>query len=394
MPEIYSIRRGTMLQDPSEVDYIALYTLHKWMKDVAYPVAYGVLFDYGCGGQPYRSLFEERVERYIGGDVEKRDDVDIHLEPNKPVPLPDSSVDIVLSNQVLEHVAEPSFYLMECKRLLKDGGMLILTAPMQWRLHETPNDYYRYTKHGLQYKLGKAGLEVVEMQCCGGAFAMAGQAIMNSLYGQRRMRRPLFRRLFNRLFLWLDKRYADDGDTLNWNCLARKPFPGENRGGLEGFSLFEKLGQIEFGPVEKGNEYCNPSLLRSVNVAGQTRDALQQHPAPGGMKNEFLFPLIPIGQNQKLSFGISLHPDVMKKNLGARGGVVFAIDIVHEGCRENIFTASIDPKANRKDRRWHDHVLSLERYAQKKIDIILHTQPAAGKNNAFTASLWSGLNVG
>lgn len=41
----------------------------------------------------------------------------------------DKSYDVVLSADVLEHVTEPLKYLKECYRILKDGGILILTTP-------------------------------------------------------------------------------------------------------------------------------------------------------------------------------------------------------------------------------------------------------------------------
>ena len=39
--------------------------------------------------------------------------------------------------------------------------MLILTAPFQFRLHEEPHDYFRYSPHGLRQLCEDAGLEVV-----------------------------------------------------------------------------------------------------------------------------------------------------------------------------------------------------------------------------------------
>ncbi|NLI82629.1 MAG: glycosyltransferase [Deltaproteobacteria bacterium] len=41
----------------------------------------------------------------------------------------DSSVDVILSNDVLEHVNEPMAVLAECARVLRPGGMLVLTIP-------------------------------------------------------------------------------------------------------------------------------------------------------------------------------------------------------------------------------------------------------------------------
>ncbi len=45
-------------------------------------------------------------------------------------------------------------------RVLKPGGLLILLAPFQFRLHEQPHDYFRYSSHGLRHLCEEAGLDV------------------------------------------------------------------------------------------------------------------------------------------------------------------------------------------------------------------------------------------
>ena len=102
------------------------------------------MLDFGCGAQPYRELFSPRISRYIGADVAAAKDttLDVEIAPGEAVPLEDASVDTILATQTLEHVFDFQFYLRECERLLRPGGVLIMTAPMQWRLHEAPYDYW------------------------------------------------------------------------------------------------------------------------------------------------------------------------------------------------------------------------------------------------------------
>lgn len=110
------------------------------------------MLDFGCGGQPYRELFGTRITKYIGADVAAAQGVgiDLRLTPGARVPMEDATVDTILSTQTLEHVYDFQLYIEECKRLLRPGGILILTAPQQWRLHEVPYDYWRFTRHGLE----------------------------------------------------------------------------------------------------------------------------------------------------------------------------------------------------------------------------------------------------
>jgi SAM-dependent methyltransferase len=218
------VRRHDMALSVSDHHYIVLSFLHDWMANRALPTASGTLLDYGSGGQPYRALFETKVERYLAADVNPTpgQTLDLTLTPGQPVPLGDASVDTILSSQTLEHVPAPDFYMRECYRLLKPGGRLILTAPMQWRHHETPHDYYRFTRYGLRHVLESAGFAVEEITGTGGVYALIGQILLNTL-SERGHVWPRIFRFINRTALWLDRRYPDGEDTINWMCLAHKP---------------------------------------------------------------------------------------------------------------------------------------------------------------------------
>jgi SAM-dependent methyltransferase len=208
--------------------YIVLSLIHHWIRNVALPQANGVMLDYGCGGQPYRSLFETRISEYIGADVEAAFGIELDLEitPGTPLALDCQSVDTILSTQTLEHVYDFRSYLAECRRLLRPGGQLVLTVPMQWRMHETPFDYWRFTKYGVLSALGEQGFEVIELSPCGGAWALLGQLLNSHLAECQRGSRLLFW-LVNRIALWADKRYPDAEETIGWMCVARMPIFSE-----------------------------------------------------------------------------------------------------------------------------------------------------------------------
>ena len=217
------IRRHNMELSDRDHHYIVLSFLHEWLVAHALPYARGTLLDYGSGGQPYRALFETKVEKYLAADVQATPGriLDVVLEPNKPVPLENASVDTVLSSQTLEHVPDPLFYLQECHRLLRNDGRLILTAPMQWRHHEMPYDYYRFTRFGIESLITRAGFTIENLTPTGGVFALIGQILLNTI-SERGIVSPSWFRLINRLAMWLDRRYPDGEDTINWMCLARK----------------------------------------------------------------------------------------------------------------------------------------------------------------------------
>lgn len=216
-------RTNDMRVDTDSHHYIVLSQLYTWMEQEAFAAAHGVLLDYGCGGQTYRKLLEPKVTRYIGADVATAANtkLDIELLPHQPVPLSNCSVDTILANQTLEHVPDTDFYLQECNRLLRPGGILILSAPMQWRHHEVPYDFFRFTKYGLIEVLTRNGFEVSKMTSTGGVYSLLGQIFLNHL-AERGIQRRLIFRMINYLSLWLDRKIPDTEETINWMCIARK----------------------------------------------------------------------------------------------------------------------------------------------------------------------------
>ena len=65
----------------------------------------GDVFDYGCGGAPYRGLFG-RCRNYITADVTPGPTVQRILREDGSTEEPDNSYDLVVSTQVLEHVRD------------------------------------------------------------------------------------------------------------------------------------------------------------------------------------------------------------------------------------------------------------------------------------------------
>ena len=60
----------------------------------------------------------------------------------RELPFGEASIDGILSTQVLEHVPNPSAYIMEAKRVLRPGGYLVMSVPFVWQEHEQPYDFF------------------------------------------------------------------------------------------------------------------------------------------------------------------------------------------------------------------------------------------------------------
>ncbi|HXS15306.1 MAG TPA: class I SAM-dependent methyltransferase [Candidatus Saccharimonadales bacterium] len=120
--------------------------------------AKGRLLDVGCGTKPYYPLFSKKIAQYIGlDDNNSRADIKGNFFTCK---ISSSSYDTVLCTQMLEHVEEPKALLIKIHKILKTGGILILTAPLTGSLHEMPRDYYRFTEYALSYLLRETGFSI------------------------------------------------------------------------------------------------------------------------------------------------------------------------------------------------------------------------------------------
>lgn len=226
------LRRSAATVSPFARDFLSVRPLAAWISTTAVGEARGVLVDFGCGNRPYEELFRSHVSRYVGVDVTQNASgtVDHVVPPGERIPLPAASADTVLSTQVLEHVAEPALYLREAARVLRPGGILLLTCPGAFMLHEEPHDYYRYTRFGLAHLLGAAGFEILRMEEGGGAWRVIGQALLNHRTFGRRWHIPvlsgiIFRitvPLANILFAALDTLNTNPRETCNYLVVARR----------------------------------------------------------------------------------------------------------------------------------------------------------------------------
>jgi SAM-dependent methyltransferase len=136
----------------------------KFIESVLKNKHFDTVVDIGVGNAPYKDLI--RFNKYIGIDVENRGGLEniIIADANEGIPLGNEIADLIISTETIEHLKRPSFAIKEMHRLLKSGGMLVLTTPMVWQLHEEPNDYFRYTRYGLEYLLREAGFKEINIK--------------------------------------------------------------------------------------------------------------------------------------------------------------------------------------------------------------------------------------
>ena len=96
------------------------------------------MLNLGAGGPAPRHrirVFRGQVARVAGADIDPEvtrnpelDDAHI-IEPDGHLPFADQSFDLVLSDWVVEHVADVPQFLNEVRRVLREGGSFFFRAP-------------------------------------------------------------------------------------------------------------------------------------------------------------------------------------------------------------------------------------------------------------------------
>jgi len=125
----------------------------KWVIE-RYPYEEPIL-DTCAGWEPnyYQPLFPGK--RYVKQDFQDYNPpcVDIICDVSNMKPIPDESFGLVLNLEALEHIAYPQKAIDEIHRILRPGGLLILTTVMHFRIHPSPKDYWRFTPDGIELLL-------------------------------------------------------------------------------------------------------------------------------------------------------------------------------------------------------------------------------------------------
>lgn len=94
--------------------------------------------------------------------------------------------DVVICEQVLEHVEAPWTAAANLGELCAPGGKVIVSTPFMVRVHELPyyglRDYWRFTPRGLRTLLESGGLKVDAVESWGNRQCVAGNLRVWSAY--------------------------------------------------------------------------------------------------------------------------------------------------------------------------------------------------------------------
>ncbi|MBM3230103.1 methyltransferase domain-containing protein [Candidatus Pacearchaeota archaeon] len=191
-----------------------------------------LLLDAGAGPCPYKPFFAHCTYRATDfTDPHHLMDFTCDLQS---IPQKTNTYDAILSTEVLEHVSDPLAVLKEKRRILKKGGVLYLTTPQSWMMHQKPHNYFYFTYFGLKHLLKEAGFTHFVIKPRGGYFwNLADTLRFNSLRQQYRnntflyciltiLEYPLTNILFPFMLFHLDWIDQQRDWTMGWTVTAIK----------------------------------------------------------------------------------------------------------------------------------------------------------------------------
>ena len=119
----------------------------------------GSALDVGAAYSYYRQYFPNSTTL----DVAPRPGVTVDIvgDAHDMAQVGDCTFDVVLCTEVLEHLHTPARAIAEFRRVLRPGGLLLLSTRFVFPLHDTPGDLYRFTRYGLEHLL--AEFDIVEI---------------------------------------------------------------------------------------------------------------------------------------------------------------------------------------------------------------------------------------
>lgn len=112
----------------------------------------GVVLDLGGKRNNKRGTFqppEQQTDKwlYLNLDLQTRPDIfsDVTI-----VPIKSEIADCIICTEVLEHLPNPQDCVDEMHRLLRTGGVALVSIPFFYPVHSDPYDFQRFTEDGLR----------------------------------------------------------------------------------------------------------------------------------------------------------------------------------------------------------------------------------------------------
>lgn len=151
------------------------------------------------------------------------------------LPFADSSIDLITSSSLLEHVPYPHDVLREAFRVLRPGGLLQIGVPFMFVEHPCPGDYLRFTGQFFTEVCAALGFTdvAVDQTSHSGAYSTVHQTIKSATVNEADpLARPtmvshLVMTALSAILTGIDTSFHAFGASLYFNVEALATKPGE-----------------------------------------------------------------------------------------------------------------------------------------------------------------------
>lgn len=184
----------------------------------------GKTLDFGAGNAKYRDIIKSAADEYVAFDLMPGPNIDVVGDVLNS-PFVDNEFDTIISTQVLEHVEKPWLMVREMRRILKPGGVCVLTAPFLVPFHADPHDYFRFTTEGVDSLLKNEGFEVLECDYYGSVFTVLSEFVHFSWFDPyKKLKKGAFRMMnfIQSMAGFLDKFVSNKKIYANVYIVAKK----------------------------------------------------------------------------------------------------------------------------------------------------------------------------
>ncbi len=137
----------------------------------------GVVLDIGGRDRGRFQKPKQQVEKWIFADIVTEHNPDIVLDVANMEVIETETIDVVNAIELFEHVEQIKHGIKECYRVLKQGGVMILSAPFMYPIHADPYDFQRWTEHKWKKELEKSGFTIEKFQITGFYFTVLADSL-------------------------------------------------------------------------------------------------------------------------------------------------------------------------------------------------------------------------
>jgi len=161
----------------------------------------GRILDVGCGRGDFLLLMKERGWIPTGLELDERVErhgksigMDLRAGSLDSIKFPDSHFDAITFWHVFEHMRNPEWVLKECKRILKPGGVLLISVPniaslqarfsgKHWFHLDPPFHLYHYSLNNIKSLMESVSFKILKVKHFSLEYNPYGfiQSIFNSL---------------------------------------------------------------------------------------------------------------------------------------------------------------------------------------------------------------------